>query len=106
MEETSWHIWVMDELGSVCCRQRQAAVVSPKRGVLHSLCNCKLQNLANTVQTHSEMSESDEQRNFHTAPLSATFYTNNQQIEAPNDHQLHLHPKGSLRLTCVSPVCL
>ena len=32
--------------------------------------NRKLQNLANTVQTHSEMIESDEQRNFHTAPLS------------------------------------
>ena len=59
----------MDVLGSVCCMQCQATVVSPKGGVLHSMRNRKLQNIANTVQTHSEMTESDEQRKFHTAPL-------------------------------------
>jgi len=51
-------------LGSVCCTQRQVTVVSPKRGALRSM-----QNLANTVQTHSEITESDEQRLLHTAPL-------------------------------------
>jgi len=36
MEKTSWHDGVMDVLGSVCYTQRQATVVSPKRGVLRS----------------------------------------------------------------------
>jgi len=55
--------------GSVCCTQRQAIVVSLKRGVLRSLHNQNLQNLTNTVQTHSEITESEEQRLLHTAPL-------------------------------------
>jgi len=70
MEKTSSHIWVMDVLDSVCWAQRQATVVSPKPGVLCSMNNRKWQNLANTVPTHSEMTESDEQRKIHTTPLN------------------------------------